>query len=325
MEHDGGKVMEEESRFTSVIFGEGRFIPIFEERIVPFSSLQGLEYKRESVCKAIDDSYEKAFKSTSLPSDIHFNNVMNLYLIYRLIGGSNNCNSKEKNNLSLFIRSINSYLGKVALKTLYEHLGVPQQRNIAVQTCPRENTVLRFSPVLKDDYMHHKAVVIIRFYRAVDEILHYSIDGVNRIYDKMISERSYDTSRLFSISDAVKNELKSEITALENRLEKINNEVKIMSSKLKIMHKQISLSFIDKFILEVKDYLSDDIPDEPLTKRILSDALSDEVWEADFPGFLTKNDLAKILSDESLLRYGDYYLYLNEIRPIIELKDIVYK
>ncbi len=163
----------------------------------------------------------------------------------------------------------------------------------------------------------------------------------------MAEDGTYTFSSLLKAVAGVKDEIREEIGKEKEKMEKMIRdssegkpdrgiltrcEDRIEFSLLKIRRAEITLDYLDAFVRQTEDYLgSRSTPAQPLSKRILSDALLTPSlkWEADAPGFLTAEDIRTILSDRRL-RYRDSYgdsctVYLKETRPLAELHDAVMK
>ncbi len=314
---------EMKSRYTPVIFGEGTMILVIEERIVPFTPLEGLEFEEGQVRTMIDKAYAKTFALSPFGEIRKFNNAFNIYPMYRLLTGKS---SDEEGNrtFSKFKWYLNVQFGDIAMEKLFDEVGLPRGSNFGLYTRPRGKTVGFLAPKEKDELIKHKILLIMRYFRSLDEILYYSVDGVESVYTKFIPQRPWTRSKLIAASEEVKAELMEEIETILERVEKSETKASAKSKMEKIARKRISLSFIDKFISQADDYVFDDAPDEPLMKRVLYDALLGAKWKFDFPGFLTAQDIEEIFSDERLLRDGEYYFYLNETRPVSRLREACY-
>lgn len=86
--------------------------------------------------------------------------------------------------------------------------------------------------------------------------------------------------------------------------------------------------FCEDLLKELKALYSNDIDKEKLKSKIINNK-----WEYDIPGYITKNDLIDVISNNNVINKGDmlngrtkmdadnYYVQSGDMRPILELYD----
>ncbi len=312
--------------FTPVKKGE-------KGREVPFSAINGLHYQKKELQKMITFSHKMTFPDNPFPRDRDYNNILEMFPVYSVLAG-NNVKSDEAVTVALFRHKFSNFLASKALYKILSMQGIENTKGIAVFIRLVESTFFSLSPDTKDDILQHDAIVIIRPKQPVDEILHFSLDAVLKIFERFFKSGTSDKSLLQLYAKSVTDEIIEENIVTEKALKILEmntlpeysrkSGTMIKNGKEKIEQKLLSLSFINKFLEETEDYLLCD-PDEPLSLRVLLDALSSVEWEFDSPGYLTRHDAEKIYSQDNLMTEGEYRVHIDELRPIATLKEILRK
>ena len=338
--------MEEgKKRYTPVLrSGEGAIFTVSEFKC-PFVPLDGLDYA-PLFSDMFEEAYENSFIKKPLGKEWGFASIISFYDSYRNFFFSPSEDEREEAETKrMFIHDLDRQLGQEAADRVSGICSIPDDELCyAVRQWNVSFYSFRRNPLF--DMKGRKAIVVIRTRPSLRAFLSSSFDGVERAFRKMAEGGTYTSSSLIEAVAGVKDEIREEIGEKKEKMARLliekaegmpdrnlltSREDRIESCSLKIRRAEITLSYLDAFVRQTEDYLGSDTPSEPLSKRILSDALltAEIKWEADAPGFLTAEDLNVIVSDRRLrhrTRWGDSCIvYMKEMRPLTELHDFIMK
>ncbi len=295
-----------------------------ESKEIPFIPLEAFKMEREEVINMIEKAFTLTFKEP--PKDeVKKCNFSTLLLTYNRLDFGNEA-------MSWLYWRINRYILERASRVIFSKYGIEDCNGLGLSAISYNSSFFFLLEKEKERILTGDAVIPVRLFRPIGQIIHSSVDGFERIFKKLVITNDFSIDNLYSAVAAAKAELKEEIKEIEEREGIVKDTTTDHAYRLTerydakdedIDRKEIALSFLDTLIPAFEDYLSDNPPQVPFLKRILLDALSDADWKIDAPCFITTKDAERIYSDKRLLRNEKYGIYMAEARPINTLKEVL--
>lgn len=299
-----------------------------ESKYIPFTPVEAFKLTREEIVEIIEKAYAATFRKKEKEEEPYF-----LYLLmsYRFLA------AQKREVVSKLYERITLPAIKKACRALFELYSIDESKEVGAVIRAYNSQDFSFCEPGKDKLVDSDAIALVRFFRPVTEIMHYSLNGVERVFIELGRAHCFSFENLPPAVNKVKTEVESEIKEIEESnaalRDKLTGDIdggyrwrlktRINGGEENIERKKITLSFLDTIIPAFEDYLSDNYPQVPFMKRILIDALSQSDWKADYPCFVTKEDRERICSDNRLLQNGKYYIYIAEARPMSTLKEVL--
>lgn len=295
-----------------------------ESKEIPFIPLEAFKLEREEVIMMIEKAFNSTFKERP-QNEVKKPNFSTLLLTYTKLGFKNEAMYR------LYWR-LNQYILDRAGCVIFSDYGIDDYKGLGLLAESYNSSFFFLLKKGKERILTGDAVIPVRLFRPIGEIINSSVDGIDRVFSELGRTNDFSFTNLYPAVAAAKAELKEEIKEIEEREGIINDNATDHTYRLTerydakdedIDRKEIALSFLDTLIPAFEDYLSDNPPSMPFLKRILLDALSDADWKIDSPCFITTEDAERIYADKRLLRNGKYGIYMAEARPMNTLREVL--
>lgn len=308
------------SSYTPLFRSEFGGIMTPESKEIPFIPLEAFKLDREEIIKMIEKAFSSTFKETPQNS-IKKPNFSTLLLTYIKLDFGNEA-------MYWLYWRLNQYILERARRVIFSEYGIDDCEGLGLLATSYNSSFFFLRENGKERILTDDAVISVRLFRPIAQLINSSVDGVERIFKELVITNDFSLDNLYPSLASVKAELKEEIMEIEEREGITKNQEYRLTERYdaedeNIDRKEIAISFLDTMIPAFEDYLSDNPPSVPFLKRILLDALSDADWKIDSPCFITKEDAERIYSDKRLLRNEKYGIYMAEARPMNTLKEVL--